>query len=326
MTELIAQYNVLFSVVSVILGLALLVWSADQFIDGAANLAKTFGIPSFLIGALIIGFGTSAPEMVVSVSSALEGKPNIALGNAYGSNITNIALVLGATALVSAIYVEKSLVTKEIPLLLLISFFAAWQVLDGEISQLDAILLMVLLAVVLARSVYLGIKGKADDGIDELESMNAGKAFFWLVIGFLLLVVSSRLLVWGAVNIAGKMGVSDLVIGLTVVAIGTSLPELVSSITAAKKGQHDMAIGNVVGSNVFNTLAVVGLAGMIQPMQAPALVVYRDLPVMLGLTVLLLIMCFFGMKKDGKVGKFSGVTLLAIYFGYTIWLIMTATQ
>lgn len=325
MTDIIAQNTLLFSIISVIIGLVLLVWSADKFIDSAAGLAKVFGIPTFLIGALIIGFGTSAPEMVVSVTAALQGNPNIALGNAYGSNITNIALVLGATAMVSAIGVQKNLLTTELPILLGITLFACWQLLDGQVSQLDAILLLGLLVLVLGRSIYMGIKGNCDDADDIPDDINKANAIIWMLLGFGFLVLSSKLLVWGAVNIASKIGVSDLVIGLTVVAIGTSLPELVSSIVAAKKGQHEMAVGNVIGSNIFNTLAVVGLAGIITPISAPESIIYRDLPVMIGLTLLLFIVSLIAYTQRGKINKFSGAILLICYFSYTAWLITTAT-
>lgn len=319
--------EILLSIGAVILGLIVLIWSADRFIDGAASLARIFGIPAFLIGALIIGFGTSAPEMVVSVLSAMQGNPNIALGNAYGSNITNIALVLGATALVSAIVVDKNVVTRELPILILITLVSGWQLLDGEISFTDAIILLVLLVLVLGRSIWDGMKNKPDLSDDMPEEMSKAASFVWLMVGFVLLVVSSRMLVWGAVNIATEIGVSDLVIGLTVIAIGTSLPELVSSIAAARKGEHGMAIGNVVGSNVFNTLAVVGLAGVIAPMKTPELVLQRDFPIMLGLTLLLLAFTAWaqrGRDGAGKVGKLSGVILLLSYFGYTAWLVSTA--
>jgi len=303
-----------------------LVWSADRFVEGAAFTARHFGMPPLLVGMVIVGFGTSAPEMAVSALAAVQGNPGIALGNAYGSNITNIALILGLTALMSPILVHSQVVRKELPILLGITALAAWQLWDGEITQTDAIVLLLVFAGVMAWSIWQGMT-KGDDALGaEIEqeliehSMTLRKAVIWLVVGLLFLIVSSRMLVWGAVEIAQAFGVSDLIIGLTVVAVGTSLPELASSIIAARKGENDIALGNILGSNLFNTLAVVGIAGMISPMAVEPEVLTRDIAVMAGLTVLLFIFAY-GFRGMGRINRFEGAVLIACYIGYTTYLI-----
>lgn len=313
---------------AVVLGLALLVYSADRFIEGAAAAARHWGMPSLLIGMVIVGFGTSAPEMTVSALAAAQGNPGIALGNAYGSNIANIALILGATALISPIAVHSQVLRKELPLLTAVTLLAAWQLHDGEISRADAWALFGVFAAVMGWSIRQGLRRRRDalghEFAQELRehAMPLRKALFWVVAGLLLLVVSSRLLVWGAVEIAQGLGVSDLVIGLTVVAVGTSLPELASCVAAARKGEDDIALGNVLGSGLFNTLAVVGLAGVIAPMDLEPAALTRDLPVMAGLTLLLYQMGR-GWRRPGRINRWEGSGLLAVYVGYTAWLLWT---
>ena len=252
--------------ISILCGLALLVWSADRFVEGSAVTARYFGMPPLLIGMVIVGFGTSVPELVVSALAAMQGNPGIALGNAYGSNITNIALILGVTALISPIAVHSQVLRKELPILTLATALAAGQLLDGEISRLDGVVLLLVFGILMAWTVWQGLRKKEDALAREMEqeldenSMPVKRALLWLVLGLSLLIVSSRMLVWGSVQIAHHFGVSDLIIGLTIVAVGTSLPELASSVIAARKGEHDIALGNILGSNLFNTLAVVGIA------------------------------------------------------------------
>ena len=283
--------------VALIAGLALLVWSADKFVDGAAATARYAGMPPLLIGMVIIGFGTSAPEMVVSALASMQGNPGLALGNAYGSNITNIALILGLTALISPIAVSSQVVRKEIPILLGITLLTGALLIDGHLGRSDALILGGVFVVLLGWSIWTGIKGKgdaldADVNVEiDSEAMPLKKAIFWLIVGLVLLVGASRLLVWGAVTIAQAFGISDLVIGLTIVAVGTSLPELASSLMAIKKKEHDLALGNVLGSNLFNTLAVVGIAAGIAPLDVDPAVLSRDWSLMMGLTLLLLVMC-----------------------------------
>lgn len=318
----------LLSLAAIVVGLTLLVWSADKFVDGAAATAKHLGMPSLLIGMVIIGFGTSAPEMTVSAFAAWEGNPALALGNAYGSNIVNIALILGVTAVIAVIAVHSDIVRKEMPILLAVTLLSGLLLWDKEISRLDAVILLVALFGIMGWSIYAAMRGRQDALSAEVEEemashpMTLKTALMWLAIGLVLLVISSKILVWGAVDIAHALGVSDLIIGLTIVALGTSLPELASSIAAARKGESDLAIGNVVGSNLFNTLAVVGIAGVISPIEVPNDVLIRDFPIMLALTFGLFIMAY-GFRKPGHLTHWEGILLLSVYFGYTGWLIYT---
>ncbi len=309
-------------------GLALLVWSADRFVEGSSATANHFGMPPLLIGMVVVGFGTSAPEMVVSVLAAAQGNPGIALGNAYGSNITNIALVLGLTAMISPIAVQSQVLRKELPLLTCVTALAGFQLWDGEITRVEGFVLLAVFSALMGWTIWQGLKKKSDAMGDEMtveldiHAMPISRAFFWLAVGLVLLVASSRLLVWGAVEIAQGLGVSDLLIGLTIVAIGTSLPELASAIIATRKGKHDIALGNVLGSNLFNTLAVVGLAGSIHPMSVEPVVISRDLLVMSVLTVSLFIFGY-GFRGPGRINRFEGALLFCCYIGYTSYLVST---
>lgn len=314
---------------AIIVGLGLLIWSADRFVEGSASTARHFGMPPLLIGMVIVGFGTSAPEMVVSALAALQGNPGLALGNAYGSNITNIALILGLTALISPIAVHSQVLRKELPILTGLTALAAWQLWDGEITRLDAWILLGVFAVLMTWTIWQGMQKEADALGDEVaqelaaNAMPIRRAVFWLVIGLVMLIVSSRILVLGAVEIAQLFGVSDLIIGLTIVAIGTSLPELASSLIAIRKGEHDIALGNVIGSNMFNTLAVVGIAGAIHPMSVGPEVLSRDVLVMAVLTVSMFVIGY-GFRGPGRINRFEGGALLACYIGYLAYLVNTA--
>lgn len=315
---------------SLIAGLALLVWSADKFVDGAAATARHFGMPALLIGMVIVGFGTSAPEMVVSALASLQGNPGIALGNAYGSNITNIALILGLTALLSPIAVHSQVLRKELPILIGVTILAAWQIFDGALSRMDAVILLGVFFALMGWSIWQGMRNKDDALATETEqdlaaaSMPLPRALMWLVIGLALLIVSSRMLVWGAVSIAQAFGVSDLIIGLTIVAVGTSLPELASSLIAVRKGEHDIALGNVIGSNLFNTLAVVGIAGSISPLEnLPPEIFSRDIMVMSALTLLLFLLSYGFRGRPGRINRIEGGLLLACFVGYTAYLVST---
>jgi cation:H+ antiporter len=316
------------AILAVGFGLALLVWSADRFVEGSAATARHFGMPPLLIGMVIVGFGTSAPEMVVSAISASQGNPGIALGNAYGSNISNIALILGLTALISPIAVHSQVLRKELPILTAITALAAFQLWDGDITRVDAFVLLGVFAGLMVWTIWQGLQKKADALGSEMEqelqvhAMPLRRAMNWLVVGLVLLIISSRLLVWGAVEIAHAFGVSDLIIGLTIVAVGTSLPELASSIIATRKGEHDIALGNVLGSNLFNTLAVVGIAGTIHPMTVGPEVFSRDILVMAALTVSLFIIGY-GFRGPGRINRLEGGALLACYVGYTAYLVST---
>ena len=323
------------AVITVLIGLAILVWSADIFIDGATTLANSLGVPSFLIGVVILGLGTSAPEMVVSVLAALEGSPELALGNAYGSNIMNIALVLGTTALISPIIIHKSIVKRDLPLLLVITILAAWQLRDGQLSQSDGIILLLGLGAVLIFQIVMNLRSsrqedkkiasKNNEHSENKDRQSAGifRGLASLIIGMSILILSSRTIVWGAVELATFWGLSELIIGLTVVAVGTSLPELVASLSAARKGEHDMALGNIIGSNIFNTLGVVGLAALIAPIRADPIILTRDVLAMALLTLLLVVLCVFAYIKKRSFGRTSGAILLLFFIGYSILLTQT---
>ncbi|ARM31709.1 calcium/sodium antiporter [Prosthecochloris sp. HL-130-GSB] len=316
------------AVIAVVFGLVLLVWSADRFIEGAASVARHFGMSPLLIGMVIVGFGTSAPEMAVSVLSALQGNSGIAIGNAYGSNISNIGLILGLTALISPIAVHSRILRKELPLLTVVTILAAWLLHDGIVTSSDAFVMLAVFAALMGWTIKEGIQEKKDALGEEMEqeldlhAMPVSKAMFWLVAGLVFLVVSSRILVWGAVEIAHGFGVSDLVIGLTVVAVGTSLPELASSLIAIRRGEHDIALGNVIGSNLFNTLAVVGLAGAIHPMSVGPEVFNRDILLMSALTLSLFVFGY-GFRGPGRINRVEGMLLLLCYAGYTAYLVST---
>ena len=316
---------------SVVLGLFLLVWSADKFVDGASDVARYFGMSPLLIGMVIIGFGTSAPEMVVSAMSSANGSPGIALGNAYGSNITNIALILGLTALLMPINVHSQVLRKELPILLGITALTAGLIADFEVSRLDAVVLLIVFAGLMGWTIKQGLSENKDAlGAEveaELKTHRAPikKSIMLLVGGLIVLVLSSRLLVYGAVGIATSMGVSEIIVGLTVVAVGTSLPELASSVIAARKGESDLALGNVLGSNLFNTLAVVGIAGMISPSAFEPEIFNRDILVMSGLTLVLFLFSY-GFRGKARIARVEGAILLAAYIGYTYYLIATTIK
>jgi cation:H+ antiporter len=313
---------------SVLVGLALLVWSADRFVEGSALTARHLGMPPLLIGMVVIGFGTSAPEMVVSAIASFQGNPGIALGNAYGSNITNIALILGLTAIISPIAVHSSVLRKELPILAGVTAFAVIMLLDGDLSRMDAWAFLLVFTALMGWTIWQGLRQRSDTLASEMTQeldttrMPLRRALLWLVVGLVFLIISSRMLVWGSVEIAHALGVSDLIIGLTIVAVGTSLPELASSIIAARKGEHDLALGNIIGSNLFNTLAVVGIAGAIHPMAVPPEVISRDMLVM-GLLTLSLFVIGYGFRGPGRINRIEGLLLLSVFLGYTGYLIST---
>lgn len=315
---------------AIIAGFVLLVWSADRFVEGAASTAKHLGMPTLLIGILIVGFGTSAPEMVVSAIAAYEGNPALALGNAIGSNIVNISLILGLTAIVAPIAVQSNIVKKEIPLLIAIILFSGILYFDNQLTFFEGIILLIGFFSLIGWSIYVAVKNKGDHLEDELDSeinehlMPLKNGIIWIIIGLVLLISSSKILVWGAVGVASSFGVSDLIIGLTIVALGTSLPELAASIIAARKGEHDIAIGNVVGSNMFNLFAVVGIATVIAPMDSIAPeVLYRDWTIMFLLTIALLIMAYGFKGRTGRINRLEGTLLILCYIAYNAYLGMT---
>ena len=309
-------------------GLVLLLWSAERFVDGSAALARSYGLSPLLIGMVVVGFGTSAPEMLVSALSAAQGNPGLAMGNAWGSNITNIALILGLTALISPIQVHSAVLRRELPLLTAVTLGTGLLVLDGQISRLDAALLLLTFVLLIVWTFVTGRTGPQDPLQKDMEEnlshndLPRGKALLQTLLGLVLLILSSRVLVWGAVSLARTLGVDDLIIGLTLVALGTSLPELASSLIAARRGEHDLALGNILGSNLFNTLAVVGLAGLIHPLPVQEALRQRDWPVMLGLTAVLFLLGY-GRRKQGRINRWEGLFLLLAFMAYTVHLILS---
>lgn len=317
----------LLATLAIIAGFVLLIWSAERFVEGAAVSAHYAGMPPLLIGMLVVGFGTSLPEILVSTMAAFDGNSALALGNALGSNIVNITLILGVTALIAPIAVHSTIVRTELPILLAITLVIGVMLWNFTISFYEALLLIAGFLLLIGWTVWRGMRTKEDTLAIEMDAkltqqtLSLRKAIMWLVIGLALLVVSSRILVWGAVEIAQQLGVSDLIIGLTIVALGTSLPELAASIIAARKGEHDIAVGNVVGSNIFNSLAVIGIAGAIEPIRdITEEVFWRDWMVMLAVTVLLLLVSMrFG--KTREINRAEGGLLFICYVSYTCLLI-----
>lgn len=319
----------LLSLCAVVVGLAALVYSADRFILGAAAIAQWLGVPALIIGLTVVGVGTSLPEVVVSIIASLQNKAGLAIGNAIGSNITNIALVLGACALLAPMQVHTALVRREMPVLLAISALALVLAWDGQYSVTDGVVLLAGLAAILGALAWLARNAPDSDPlaaevqIETEPQIARGAALGWLLLGLVLLPVSSQTLVWGASNIALSLGVSELVIGLTIVAVGTSLPELATALSALKKGEHDLVLGNVVGSNLFNILAVLSFPALLAPGLVPAGLLERDLPVMLALTGILFLMCW---GKAPKISRVQGGLLLAVFIGYEALLYASRFQ
>jgi cation:H+ antiporter len=320
---------VLIAIAATLVGLSALAWSADRFVEGAAAVARYLGMAPLLVGMLVIGFGTSAPEMVVSAFAAAGGAPEIALGNALGSNVANIGLILGVTALLTPVLVSRGILRKELPVLIVVTVLVGALMLDRELSRADAVVLVALLVALIGWAIWEA-RSRADDPLardveEEAVSHHLTRRAAWtaLVVGVVLMVVSSRILVWGAVGIAERLGWSDLVIGLTVVAIGTSAPELASSIAAVRKGENDLALGNVIGSNLFNSLGVIGLAGLISPAAVSADLITRDLPVVFGLTIALVVFAIWPLGR-GRITRIEGGLLVAAFAAYIAVLLATA--
>ena len=308
------------------MGFIAVVWGADRFVYGAAGLASNFGVSRLVIGLTIVAFGTSAPEMLVSAMAAFSGSRQMGIGNAIGSNITNVTLVLGSAALVAPLAVHSRLLMREIPILFL-SMAVAWAFLwDGELSRLEGWLLLsgMFLLVLWIASQARGERSKdADPALggfedDEIpDSLPTGKAIALSSLGLVFLLAGSRVLVWGAVGIARGLGVSELIVGLTLVALGTSLPELAASVAAARRGEQDIAVGNVVGSNMFNLLGVLALPGIIAPGEVDRSVIVRDFPIMVGVTLLLLLMA---VNEQSYIGPKRGITLILVFVVYFVML------
>jgi cation:H+ antiporter len=309
-------------------GFILLVWSAERFVFGASGLARNLGVSPLIIGMTIMGFGTSAPEMLVSGLASANGNPGIGIGNALGSNIANIGLVIGATALIVPLAVSSRILRREYPVLIGVTALAGLLMWGNELGRLDGIILMFGALLLIAWLIWMGKRPHAADPLEtefEVEiptGLSMTRAVLWTLIGVVVLVLSARLLVWGAVDIARDLGVSDLVIGLTIIAVGTSLPELAATVMSAIKKEHDMAMGNVIGSNMFNLLAVLALPGLIQPSVLDPAVMQRDYPIVVALTLALFIMAY-GFKGRGRVSRLEGGILLACFAAYMTWLGLT---
>ncbi|MCC5848465.1 MAG: calcium/sodium antiporter [Verrucomicrobia bacterium] len=317
----------LYPLLALVCGLVILIWSSDRFVAGASALARISGVPPLVIGIIVIGFGTSAPELVVSATSSWQGNPGLALGNAYGSNISNFGLILGLAALIKPIRVQSGILRRELPLLTLVTLISVAMLANLDISRVNGVILLLLFVGVMFWIVRQGLQQPDDEILRGVldETPPAENSITWsvliLLLGLVFLVGSSRLVVWGAVGLAKLFGVGDLLIGLTVVAIGTSLPELASTLVASRKGEDDLALGNLVGSNLFNTLGVVGIAGVIHPLGIQTEMITRDLLVMTLLTVSLFAIGY-GRHGHGRVNRFEGALLLCSYFGYLAWLVL----
>lgn len=329
-STLLIDVTMLIAIAAVLIGLILLIWSADRFVDGASATASHLGMSPLLIGLTIVAFGTSAPEMLVSTMAALDDAPGLAIGNAIGSNIANIALVLGATALVSPLPIKGNLVRVELPILTLATMGAGIVLLDYYLDAIDSGLLLLGLVVCL----YLFKRYQQDysqeasqdhsqDKEKPLAKMSLKVGIVWLLVGLALLALGSRILVGGAVYIATSLGVSEMIIGLTIIAIGTSLPELAASIMSARKGQHGIALGNVIGSNIFNLLGVMAIPALISPVVIEADALWRDYGLMLMLTLFILALGFKA-RRGGHISRPIGGLLLLIYVMYMFLLYTNA--
>ena len=320
----------LLPIVAIVFGFALLIWSADKFVLGASNTARSFNISPLIVGVVIVGLGTSAPEMLVSAMAAMDGKTGLSIGNAIGSNITNVGLMLGVTALFYPLQIHSKLLKREMPVLLAVILFSYFVLWDGMLDFINGVVLLAMMFAMVSYTVWETNKNSGDslpqEVLDEMpEEIGQGAALKWLVIGILLLIASSRVLVWGAVEVAEFYQVSDLIIGLTIVAIGTSLPELAATLAAARKKEYDLAVGNIVGSNLFNILGVMALPGLIHPDGFDAEVLTRDYPVMIALTLALMIFSIAWRKgKTGVLGRVEGGLLLLGYIAYMVYLFKDA--
>ena len=312
----------LMAITAVLGGLLLLVLGADRFVSGAAGTARALGVPPLIIGLTIVGIATSMPEVLVGGVAAWDEKTRIAIGNALGSNIANVGLVLGATALFTPLLVQSQTLTREFILMCAAMLVALLVMLDLRLGRGDGILLLVVLALMLfwiVRKARKEARSAPEEG-ETKEAPNLSKSAILILAGLLVLLAGAELLVRGAVYIAREIGVDDLVIGLTIVAVGTSLPELAASLASVAKKEIDLAIGNVIGSNMFNMLMVLGIPCIIYPDNFGKEVLLRDFPVMAGLTVLMGWMVFYSSKN--RFSRLEGGVLLLCFAGYQYWLFL----
>ncbi len=308
-------------IVAILAGFAILIWGADRFVEGASSIATNLGVSPLLVGLTIVGFGTSAPEMLVSALAAFDGVPALGIGNAIGSNITNIGLVLGITILVTPLTVHSDTLKREFPMLAFVMAVATYLVWDLELDFQDGLILFSGFIITLFGMAYLAIHSSKSDKLEQefeqeaaAHKMSTPKAVASFLIGLTALLIGSKALVWGATGVAHLLGVSDLVIGLTIVAIGTSLPELAASVISALKNEHDIAIGNILGSNMFNLLAVLAMPGLIQASSIDPMLLIRDFSFMFVLTIALYLFAKTG--RQGKIGRVAGTLMLVTYIGY----------
>jgi len=318
-------------IVAILAGFAILIWGADRFVDGASSIATNLGVSPLLVGLTIVGFGTSAPEMLVSALASFDGAPALGIGNAVGSNIANIGLVLGITLLVSPLTVHSDTLRREFPMLAFIMAVATYLVWDLELDFIDGIILFTGFIFTLFGMAYLAIHSSDSDKLEQdfeqeakEKKMTTTQAVISFSVGLIALLVGSKALVWGSVGVAQLLGVSDLIIGLTIVAIGTSLPELAASIVSVLKKEDDIAIGNILGSNMFNLLAVLAMPGLISPSAVNPMLLMRDFSVMFALTIALYLFARFG--KQGKIGRVAGSMMLLTYIGYNGLLAYQSTH
>ncbi len=308
---------------AIIGGIIGLVWSADRFVLGASTTASNLGVSTLIIGLTIVSFGTSAPEIITSATAALTGAPEIAIGNVLGSNIANIGLVLSITALVRPIVIPNSLLKEELPVLLIVTIASLLIFYDLYLSWADGVILLFLLTaftffIFKVKASLAGSHLSEEKEVEEfIADMSTSKSLMMMLFGLILLLISARALVYGASGIARGLGVSEVIIGLTVVAVGTSLPELAASIASVLKGHHEIAIGNIIGSNILNLLLVLPVPAFLAPMAIDATVFYRDGGTMLLMTLLLTFFTIVKIKSGQKIGRILGTVLLLIYISYT---------
>lgn len=300
-------------------------WSAGRLIDSSIALARHYRMPHLFVGMIIVGFGTSIPELMVSSIASYEGSPGIALGNIFGSNIANIGLILGITALTVPVKIHSYAMRIELPILIAVSLITGYLILDGQLSRIDSGILLSIFAIymiwTLSNAIHKRHKIAEDPPVVKTSvKMSLRTAVMWILIGTILLSVSSYILVWAAMEIAKGLGIDDLYLGLTIVAVGTSIPEFASSVVAAKKGEHDIALGNIIGSNLFNTLAVTGAAGMIGPMSVQSIIINRDITVMILFTLFLAAFGLHYGKKSSGITDYDGLILFGAFSLYIVYL------
>lgn len=319
----------LYPLIALILGFVALVWSADRFLSGAAACATNFGVSKMLIGLTVVSVGTSAPEILVAFFASIDGNPLLAVGNAIGSNIANIGLVLGITAIVAPLPFSKPVRQAELPWLIGATLLALALLFDQNVSTLDGCILLIGLSAILwqlAKSQSnpdQEMASSMQDELDEFADMSTLQGAAWLVLGLIVLLVSAQVLVWAATSIATSLGVSEMIIGLTIVAVGTSLPELAATIGSAIKGHTDIAIGNVVGSNILNILAVLAVPALVHPTRVDPTALWRDGGMMLALTLMLALFAY-GINSRAVITRFEGAVMLMAWIGYNMLLVQQA--